>query len=98
MEKETPPRYLTEGTDDIIQNYFSTEYKNKVLAIFHRRFRQYSGEFDTLYWTGETKMAIVEDENILWENDEYVSAVHDLYKCVKEQVSGLNSLLDDLID
>ncbi|MCR1811772.1 hypothetical protein [Sulfurospirillum sp. hDNRA2] len=96
-ESKTPPRYLIEGTDDIVPIYFSVKYKDKTIALFIRRTRQYNGEFDILHWTEEVKIAIVESDTILWENTQYSSSVHDLYKRVQEQVSGLNSLLDSLL-
>ena len=94
---KSAPKYLTEGTDNIIHNYFYTDYKGKQLALFHRKFRQYSGEFDTLYWTGETKLAIIESDIVLWENNEYIPAINDLYNYVSRKASGLNDLLDELV-
>ena len=94
---KSAPEFLTIGTDYIIQNYFYIDYKGRRLVLFHRRYKQYSGEFEILYWTGETKFAIVDEDSILWESNEYIPVINELYNYVKQQASGLNDLLDGLI-
>ena len=92
------PRNLTEGTDDIISTYLSTEYMDKEFALFVRKYQQYSGEFDTMYWTQEIKLAIIENDEVIWENKQPIPSLVDLLDHAQSQVSGLNDFIDKFLE
>lgn len=92
------PSCITNGTDDVVSSYFETEHNGKTFSIYIRRYQQYSGEFDTIYWTEEVKLAIIDKNNILWSNTNYTSALKDLYEYVQEQAAGLDDILESLLD
>jgi hypothetical protein len=92
------PLCITNGTDDIVSSYFQTQYNGKVFSLYIRRYQQYSGEFDMLYWSEEIKLAIIDGDRIIWSNTNYPSALKDLYEYVQEQAAGLDDILEGLLD
>jgi hypothetical protein len=95
-EKIETPSYLSNGTESIVSLCFRTKYNKKDFILFERKYQQYSFDFDTLYWTNEFKLGILEDDIVIWENTENISNIKDLYNQVQEKVSGIDDILDNL--
>lgn len=91
------PSTITKGTDDIVSSYFETEHNGKTFSLYIRRYQQYSAEFDTLYWSEEIKLAIIDEDRLIWSNTNYPSALKDLYEYVQEQAACLDDILESLI-
>ena len=93
---DVPPRML-HGTDDIVPVFFETEYMGKPIAVFEKRYRGYDGERDMPYWTSSLHFAVLDDErNVLFETV-HSPAVNSLRNTISEQVSGVDDLLDNLL-
>ena len=97
-EAVDPPTSIRSGTDDLIPVCFIAQYSHRQLVVFERRFQQYSGEYEQFYWNTEICFAILDDDGrILWENSQS-SALQDLYSTIGEIVSGVDQLLEDLMN
>lgn len=94
-----PPDHLVEGNSDIIPLYFETEYKGKSIGIFERRYRFYTDEYEYHYET-ELALAVLDDlRRVIWISENTrIAALHDLFSKVREKVSGIDDLLDNLLD
>jgi hypothetical protein len=96
--KDAPPT-LVHGTDDIIPLFFEAKYKDRWVALFERRTRAYDGDRDMFYWTQSTNFAVLDNEDrALWETSQHSPALHDLFSTVSEQASGIDGLLEDMLD
>jgi hypothetical protein len=92
-----PPKSLIEGTDDVVHHFFETKYKEKLIGIYERRRRSCYNEFD-FYWSTEIVLSILNKQGyIVWEYSENSQALLDLFETVKEQCSGINDLLNELL-
>lgn len=95
---QDPPKSLVFGTDDFVPIFIEASYKNKHLALFERRMREYDGERDTFYWTQSIYFAILDiEDRVLWETSQS-SALIDLYSTVTANAAGIDDLLDVLLD
>ncbi|MEI7085465.1 hypothetical protein WCU61_05250 [Pectobacterium versatile] len=94
---DTPPSF-DEGTEDRIPVLYVCTYKEKNLALYLRRYRYFHDEHE-FYWAEKKCLAIINSQyQILWEADEQGQPINDLYSTVTEQASGVDDLLNDLLD
>jgi len=94
---KSPPKSLTYATDDEIFTYFYASYKDKVVAIFVRKYKHYHDE-DDFSWSERNVFAVLDyQDRVLIEFDQYSPALTDLFTIVREKVSNLDGLLDDLL-
>lgn len=94
-----PPASLVQGTEDVVHYFFEGEYKGKLIGIYERRYKSFFDEHD-FYWNNEIVLAILNNRHqrkIIWEFSERTPALIDLYSTIREQCSGINELLDDLL-
>lgn len=97
-EVRDTPSSFDEGTADIIPVIYTCNYKGKQLALYLRRYRYYYDEHE-FYWAEKKCLAIINTQNqILWETDEQGQPLNDLYSTVTEQASGIDDLLNDLLN
>mgnify|MGYP000748199575 CR=1 FL=1 len=97
-KEETAPDGLTDGTDDIFPLYLTTTYKKSDIGLFMRRYKSYHDEFEYSWGEGIGMCIIGERRTILWEYSERSSALINLFEAAREQASGINSILDDLLN
>jgi len=92
------PEHLVYGTDYIVPIYFEAEYNNQIFAIYKIRFQNYSPDFDTMYWSESIKLVVIDKEHqaVIWENNQEISAISNLFSYVQEQVSGINNIINNL--
>ncbi|MDX7085065.1 hypothetical protein [Serratia marcescens] len=92
------PSSFDDGTEDKIPVLYVCTYKQKTLALYLRRYKHFYDEHD-FYWTEKKCLAIINERHqILFEVDEQGQAINDLYSTVTEQASGIDDLLNDLLD
>lgn len=93
-----PPRALIEATERVVPLYLETEYKGKLLGVYDIRSKSFYDEH-AFYWSESIGLCVVDNQGrVLWESDEYTQALLDLYNIAREQVSGVNNILDDLLE
>ena len=98
-EVRDPPDSIAKGTDDRIARFFEARYKDSYVAVFEKRSRLYDGERDTFFWGEDINFAVLDDKDrVLWETSRPSPALHDLFRTVTEQASGIDRLLADLLD
>lgn len=93
-----PPESLNQGTEDIVHHFFECTYKEKLMGIYERRYKNFFDEF-SFYWCSETVLCLLDKRDsrkITWEYSERSPALADLLSVVKEQCSGINDLLAQL--
>lgn len=95
---DDPPQLLTRGTDFIIPIYYVTTYKNKEFAIYKRRYQNFFPEYEKFYWTEEIVLALMDDDTVIWDYSESSPALYNLFEAVREQVAGIDDIVDNLID
>ena len=93
------PQNLIDGTNFIIPIYFQAEYNKQIFATYKIRYQNYSPDFDTMYWTEEIKLAIIDKDHevVIWENNQPISAINNLFSYVQEQASGINNIINNLV-
>ena len=97
-EVTSPPANIVSGTDDVVALYFETKYKNQRIALFERRYQQYSGEHDQLYWTDRITLSFLDEvHRNLWEHAEPSAPLMNLFESVRRSVANVDGLIDDLL-
>ena len=95
---ENPPSGLTKGTDDFFPLYLECEYKGVDIGIYIRRYKHYYDEFE-YSWTEDVGICMPGDHGqISWEYEERSPALINLFDAAKEQASGINEILNDLLN
>lgn len=88
------PRGLTDANEDVIHIMYWTDYKEKKLAIYLRKYKHFYDEFD-YHWSEGIVFSIVnENFKTLWDYYEQTQALRDLYESVAKQASGFDDLFD----
>lgn len=93
-----PPRNLISGTEDIIPLYFEANYKDARVGLFLKRYKSYY-DVDEYSWNQEYGLCMQDNVgHVIWEYKERSSALVNLFEAAREQASGINKLLDKLLD
>jgi hypothetical protein len=93
----TVPSSLTEATECKIFVYFEAKYKNSTVAVYEKRLKYYHDE-DTYSWAPEIYFAVINQHRVvLWEFSERNPALSGLFNTVREQVSDIDGMLDEML-
>ena len=93
-----PPSSLTVGTDDAIPVFFTARYLNAQIGVYEKRTRTSGFLREDSFWYSSVCFALLDSGNrVLWATSKS-SALADLYATIREQVSGIDELLDRLIE
>lgn len=95
-EASGPPRSRMIGTDDIIEEYFETTFKEQQVAVFERRYRGFNTENETEYWTSDYGFAFLSDDTMTWETEDS-RLLFPLFKVAKESAADVDGILDNLL-
>jgi len=97
-EVEDVPRALNAETEQSVPLYLQTEYKGKILGVFDLR-SKYFTDVDEYYWTEGVGFCIVDGRGrVVWESTEPSPALLDLFNTAREQASGIDDILDNLLE
>jgi hypothetical protein len=97
-EVTSPPSGIVAGTDDVVPLYFETRYKNQRIALFERRYQNYSVDHDQLYWSERVTLAFLDEaRRNVWEHAEPSATLLNLFELVRRSVANVDSLIDDLL-
>ena len=92
------PIELTAGSEDRISIVYWTDYKERKVVIYTRKYKNYFDESEWAWAEGVVLAIVTPDFKTLWETDEQTQALRDLFSSVSKQASGFNDLLDDLLN
>jgi len=97
-EVEEVPRSLNYETEQSVPLYLQAEYKGKVLGVFDLRTKCFT-DVDEYHWTESVGFCIVDDRGrVVWESRESSPALFDLFITAREQASGIDDILDNLLE
>jgi len=97
-EVEDAPRALNAETEQSVPLYLQTEYRGKTLGVFDLR-TKYFTDVDEYYWSEGVGFCIVDDTGrVVWESTEASPALLDLFNTAREQASGIDDILDNLLE
>jgi hypothetical protein len=97
-DAENAPRSRQNGTDDIIEEYFTTEFKEQKIAVFERRYQGFNAETESLYWTSANCFAFVDGSGeITWETETQPMMIGNLFNVAKESAADVDGILDSLL-
>ena len=91
------PKALNRETEKSVPLYLQTEYKGKNLGVYDLREKSFYDEHD-FYWSESVGFCVVDDYGrVVWEANEYSPALQDLFNTARQQASGIDDILDDLL-
>ena len=97
-EVRAPPRSLARDTEQSVPLFLQTEYKGKLLGIYDLRTKSFYDEHD-YYWSEGVGFCILDNEDrVVWESDSASQALYDLFNLAREKASGIDDILDDLLE
>ncbi len=95
---EDVPDALWKGTESIIPLYLQTNYKGTRIGIYEVRSKHFYDEPE-YYWTEGLGLCVVDPYGkVTWESREYSPALQSLYETAREDASGIDNILDDLLN
>lgn len=95
---EEPPRQIFRGTDSFIPIFMTAVYKHQKFALYQNRFQSYDADRDRMYWTENIILAIIDDEDrVIWETNEYYSALLDLFETARRKTANVDGIFDDIL-
>ncbi|WP_035242179.1 hypothetical protein [Desulfobacter vibrioformis] len=96
QEREAPYS-LIEGTNNIIPLFLIGMYKGKCIGLYSVRYKYYYDEMQWS-WTEDQGICFIgENDNIIWEYSQHSGAVVNLFEAAREQASGINEIIDELL-
>ncbi|WP_064365982.1 hypothetical protein [Pantoea ananatis] len=97
-EVNEPSTNFEVGVEDIIPLIYTAKYKDKIMAVFCRRFRYYLDE-DEYHWEEKNCFAFLNDskDKIIWEVSDRRPVLNDLYATVTEKAAGIDEMLESLL-
>jgi len=91
------PNALIKGTSNIVPICFETKFKEKNFILYEQRFKHFFDE-EFFEWGREIKIACTTYESkVIWENNEAIPNLYDLFLIVQEKVSGIDDFLDTFL-
>ena len=97
-EVKNPPRSLNSETEQSVPLYLQADYKGKLLGVYDLRTKSYTDE-DKFYWSESIGFCIVDAKGrVVWESVERSPALLDLFNSAREQASGIDDILSELLD
>lgn len=91
------PSLLTQGTEDIYPIFLVAEYNDKKLGLFLRKYQYYYDEHD-YSWSQEIGLCVLDNKgSMLWEYNERSAALANLFEVARQQASGINDIMKDLL-
>jgi len=94
---EEPPRSLTRATDNFIPLYMRARYKGGVIALFELR-EKYWTDVDSSSWSNSLHFGVVVGDTLVSDYSEYSPMLRQLFEAARDSASGIESLLDNLLD
>ena len=96
-EVKDAPRSLNNETEQSVPLYLQAEYKGKLLGVYDLRSKNFT-DVDEYYWSESIGFCIVDSRGrVVWESNEHSPALLDLFNTAREQASGIDDILDDLL-
>ena len=97
-EVKNPPRSLNSETEQSVPLYLQADYKGKLLGVYDLRTKSYT-DVDEFYWSESIGFCIVDAKGrVVWESTESSPALFDLFSSAREQASGIDDILSELLD
>lgn len=91
------PYSLNQDTEQSVPLFLQTEYKGKTIGLYDLRVKHFYDEHD-YYWSELIGFCVIDQlRRVVWETTEYSQALRDLFNTAREQASGINDILDDLL-
>ncbi len=92
------PRALNCETEQSVPLYLEANYKGRNLGVYDLRRKNFT-DVDEYYWSESVGLCIVDERGrVLWETCESSPALFDLFNSAREQASGIDEILDDLLE
>lgn len=96
-EVKDAPDSLNYETEQSVPLFLQTEYKGRLLGVYDLRIKSFYDEH-AFYWSEGIGFCIVDKAGrVLWESNEHSPALLDLFNTAREQASGIDDILDDLL-
>ncbi len=97
-ELSNVPLSLNTATEQSVPLFLQTDYKGKIIGIYDLRSKHYT-DIDEYSWTRGVGLCIVDDQGrVTWEAKENLLSLYDLFNIAREQASGIDDILDNLLD
>ena len=95
---EDAPRSLNNETEQSVPLFLQTDYKGKLLGVYDLRTKCFT-DVDEYHWSEGVGFCIVDKGGrVVWEAQHVSPALQDLFITAREQASGIEDILDDLLD
>lgn len=92
------PNSLIEGTNNIVPLFLIGKYKGKYIGLYSVRYKYYYDEIQWS-WTEDQGICVIgENEKIIWDYSKHSAAVVNLFEAAREQASGINEIIDELLN
>lgn len=92
-----PPISLTRATESFIPIFLTARYKKTELAVYEERSKYWTDE-ENFSWSVNIHFGVFVGNVVISDYAKYSPALSELFEAAKKSASGIDSLLDDLLD
>lgn len=99
-EIDRAPTGLTVATEDVYPLFLSTNYKGTNIGLYQRRSKYFVDEHE-YYWSEDIGLCVFQNNlvgsAVIWQYDGRSISLGNLFSAAREQASGIDTILDDLL-
>lgn len=93
-----PPANLTRNTDDFVTMFFKAYYKNSEIVIYEVRGKNWADE-ETFHWGTSVRFGVlIAGSVVVTDPVRWTPLLGQLFDAAKKQATGIDSIIDNLLD
>lgn len=96
-EMTSPPFSLTKNTDNFVPTFLFAHYKAAVIVVYEERGKHWTDE-DSYSWSTSIRFGFMVSGEVITESVRWSPVLGQLYDAAKQHASGVDSIIDNLLD
>lgn len=96
-EVSEPPLGLTRNTDNFVPTFLSANYKGAVIVVYEERGRHWTDE-ESYNWSTSIRFGFMVGGGVITQDIRWSPVLGQLYDAAKKHASGVDSIIDNLLD
>jgi hypothetical protein len=96
-ELSAAPLGLTKNTDNFVPTFLRANYKGSVIVVYEERGKHWTDE-DSFNWSTSIRFGFIVSGEVITESVRWSPVLGQLYDAAKKHASGVDSIIDNLLD
>lgn len=96
-ELSNAPASLTRNTDNFVPIFLQATYKGSEIVVYEERGKHWTDE-ESYNWSTSIRFGFVVSGSVMTESVRWSPVLGQLYDAAKKHASGVDSIIDNLLD